>query len=71
MNSELNGDRGHNIEMMTNYKGILGQNPKQALSLPVKGDHPELDDTELLNIDEIKIYQSLIGGLQWVVETLM
>ena len=55
-------------KLMTNYKRIFGQNPKQASSPLVKGDHPELDMSDLLDIDDIKIYQSLIGGLQWVIQ---
>ena len=31
------------------------------------GDHPEIDDSELLDAKGIKIYQSLIGMLQWAV----
>ena len=34
----------------------------------VKGDHPELDATELLDLENVKIYQSLIGALQWVIQ---
>ena len=33
----------------------------------VKGDHPELDDYPELNEYGIKLYQSLIGALQWAV----
>ena len=33
-----------------------------------KGDHPELDTTELLDKEGIKIYQSQVGTLQWVVQ---
>ena len=32
-----------------------------------KGDHPELDDSELLDATSIQNYQSLIGSLQWAV----
>ena len=32
-----------------------------------KGDHPELDDTDLLNNEGVQRYQSLIGSLQWAV----
>ena len=31
------------------------------------GDHPEMDDTDLLVPSEIPIYQMMIGCLQWVV----
>ena len=32
-----------------------------------KGDHPELDDTELLDKSGIEQYQSLLGSLQWAI----
>ena len=32
-----------------------------------KGDHPELDDSELLDAEGIQQYQSLIGSLQWAI----
>ena len=33
-----------------------------------KNDHPELDDSELLDIKGIKLYQSLVGSLQWAIQ---
>ena len=30
-------------------------------------DHPELDLTSELDLDGFKVYQSLIGALQWAV----
>ena len=30
-------------------------------------DHPELDGSDLLDMDGIKLYQSLIGSFQWVI----
>ena len=42
--------------------------PKQLYSSPLEpGDHPELDDTELLDDDGIRQYHSLIGSLQWAI----
>jgi hypothetical protein len=32
-----------------------------------KGDHPELDTSELYDADQIAQYQSMIGALQWIV----
>ena len=32
-----------------------------------QGDHPELDDSEELGVEDTKIFQSLIGVLQWAV----
>lgn len=31
------------------------------------GDHPELDNSEELGVEDTKIFQSLIGVLQWAV----
>ena len=55
-------------KMIANYVRIFGQQPKQASSPLVSGDHPELDTSELLDIERTKIYQSLIGALQWVIQ---
>ena len=55
-------------KIIDNYTRVFGQRPKQHLSPLVKGDHPELDSSELLDEDGIKIYQSLIGCLQWAVQ---
>jgi hypothetical protein len=49
--------------MVANYERIFGQ----KLSIRSEGDHPELDCSELLNHEDTKIYQSLIGAL-WVVQ---
>jgi hypothetical protein len=55
-------------KMIDNYVRIFGQKPKEATSPLTKGDHPEVDTTELLDYEATKIYQSLIGALQWVVQ---
>jgi hypothetical protein len=55
-------------KMIDNYSRIFGQKPKQAASPLTKGDHPELDTSDLLEIEDTKIYQSLIGALQWVIQ---
>jgi hypothetical protein len=34
-----------------------------------KGDHPKLDTSGLLEVDDIKIYELLIGTLQCVIQT--
>ena len=51
-------------KMLDNYKRIFGKMPTKAASPLEKGDHPELDSSDLLNFDKIQIYQSLIGALQ-------
>ena len=55
-------------KLLDNYKRLFGTQPKAATSPLIKNDHPELDDSELLDLEHIKIYQSLIGGLQWVIQ---
>ena len=55
-------------KLLANYERLFGSKPKQCSSPLVEGDHPELDDSELLDFDGIKQYQSLIGGLQWVIQ---
>ncbi len=54
--------------MLDNYKRMFGQNPKVASSPLPGGDHPEVDTSELVDLEDTKIYQSLIGSLQWVVQ---
>ena len=50
------------------YERFFGEKPKQNYGSPLeKGDHPETDTSDLLEPDQIKIYQSIIGSLQWAV----
>ena len=55
-------------KMMAGYEKTFGEPPKQTYASPLeKGDHPELDDSELLDSHGIVLYQSMIGALQWAV----
>ena len=57
------------IEKCTdNYKRLFGTGPKMASSPLPQGDHPELDTSELLDLEKTQIYQSLIGSLQWTIQ---
>jgi Reverse transcriptase (RNA-dependent DNA polymerase) len=50
------------------YVAMFGTKPKSAYTSPLaSNDHPELDDTELLDDDGIQKYQSLLGVLQWTI----
>ena len=50
------------------YEKMFGEKPSAKMYSPLeKGDHPELDDSELLDATGIQQYQSLIGSLQWVI----
>lgn len=54
--------------MMDAYKLMFGGMPSTKFSSPLeKGDHPELDTSEELDMDGIRKYQSLIGALQWCI----
>ena len=53
---------------LDNYKTLFGVWPKKASSPLVKGDHPELDSSPLLGLEEQRMYQSLIGSLQWSIQ---
>ena len=55
-------------KLICTYEKFFGEKPKQNVTSPLeKGDHPELDTSELLDSHGITIYQSLIGSLQWAV----
>ena len=54
--------------MVDSYKQLFGEAPKHNVQSPLeKNDHPELDDSPLLDEDGISKYQSLIGTLQWTI----
>ena len=54
--------------MMESYLRMFGTKPKATYSSPIeRGDHPELDTTEELDMNGIKQYQSMIGALQWLI----
>ena len=47
------------------YEKMFGEKPSAKIYSPLeKGDHPEVDSSELLDAEGIQQYQSLIGSLQ-------
>ena len=54
-------------KMLVNYEIMFGCKPKEWGSPVEKGDHPELDVSEFLDVHGIRQYQSLIGALQWAI----
>ena len=55
-------------KMVASYEQMFGTKPKTSYLSPLeKGDHPELDTSELLDSKGIQQYQSLIGSMQWAV----
>jgi hypothetical protein len=56
-------------KMISTYERLFGEKPRDKYRSPLdRDDHPELDDSELLSIKDIKVYQSLIGQCQWVIQ---
>ena len=50
------------------YHSMFKQNPPKNMRTPLdKNDHPELDDSELLQGDSIQHYLTMIGQRQWLV----
>ena len=54
--------------MVETYVRLLGEKPKELYSSPLeKGDHPELNTSDLLYTDGIQKFQSMIGAMQWAI----
>ena len=54
--------------LAASYKKMFGERPSAKMYSPLeKNDHPELDDSKLLDATGIQQYQSLIGSLQWAI----
>jgi hypothetical protein len=52
-------------KLVKNYEKSFGMKPNASVTSPLeKGDHPELDMSELYTTDQIAQYQSMIGALQ-------
>jgi len=58
----------HIATILDNYQRIHGKWPKMVHSPLTSNDHPELDTSDPLSMDDQKICQSLIGALQWVIQ---
>jgi Reverse transcriptase (RNA-dependent DNA polymerase) len=55
-------------KLVKNYEKLFGMKPSTSVTSPLeKGDHPELDTSELCTTEQITQYQSMIGALQWIV----
>jgi hypothetical protein len=54
-------------KMVATYFLMFGKMPKAYSSPLEKGDHPEINTSELLEDEGIQKYQSLIGAMQWAV----
>jgi hypothetical protein len=55
-------------KMISTYERHFGEKPRHTYHSPLeKGDHPEMDTTDMLDSEKTSLYQSLIGALQWIV----
>jgi hypothetical protein len=55
-------------KMVATYERMYGKKPSMKASSPLeRNDHPELDDSPIVDDDGIRQYQSLIGILQWAI----
>lgn len=62
------GPKRYVDKMADDYKRMFGGPPRPYTSPLERGDHPEIDESELLDLEGTKQYQSLIGSLQWAVQ---
>ena len=54
--------------LLSSYEKMFGEKPSAKMYSPLKkGDHPKLDDSELLDAEGIQQYRSLICSLQWAI----
>jgi hypothetical protein len=54
-------------KLIKNYEKLFGMKPNTSVTSPLeKGDHPELETSELCSMDQIVQHQSMIGALQWI-----
>jgi hypothetical protein len=55
-------------KMLDTYVRLFGCKPRNYSSPLEKGDHPELDDSDELDLDGIQQFQSMVGAMQWAVQ---
>ena len=53
------------LQLLDVYVRLFGVQPRQYASPLAKGDHPELDNSQELGIEDIKKNQTLIGCLPY------
>ena len=61
------GPRKYITKLVSKYEAMFGCKPREYTSPLEKGDHPEIDQTNELDTNGIKQYQTMIGCLQWAV----
>ena len=66
-NTLARGAKGYIKKMLLSYAKLFNSTPKEYSTPMDEGDHPELDLSPVLDTNGIRLYQSLIGALQWAV----
>ena len=63
------GPKKYIKKILDAYKSptMFNESPQKCRSPLEKGDHPELDASELCSHEDTKKYQSMIGALQWLI----
>jgi hypothetical protein len=61
------GCKKYLTEALLRVEGMFGNLNKNSIPMAA-GDHPELDTSPLLNDDEHRKYQMLLGMLNWIVQ---
>ena len=62
------GPRKYIQKMMDGYFQMFGEQPKTVYHSPLEpNDHPEVDESEFCDPDDIQKYQSMIGSSQWAI----
>jgi hypothetical protein len=62
------GPKAYIERMCLQFESMFGVKPRASYTSPLlPNDHPELDDSELLEDEGTQHYQSLIGALQWII----
>jgi hypothetical protein len=55
-------------KMINSYKRMFGSKPKQYSSPLEHRDHPEINTSKELELEDIKRFQSMVGALPWVIQ---
>jgi hypothetical protein len=61
------GPRKYIEKIIEKYERMFGCKPKEFAFPLEKANHPEIDTLEELDQAGIKVYQSMIGSLQWAI----
>ena len=54
-------------KMIGTYKQMFGEKSRAYSSPLERNDHPKLDDSQEMEGDDVRKYQSMVGALQWAI----